>query len=108
MNSRNVSFTSKSHSNHDIAPIARKRQLQDFVNVNIDPCENFYDFVCDKWTQERKRDKYHDDLDDEDTSKHQWTRIRHQIHDKLMINITSDQSKSNQSMFDNSLSISQL
>ncbi|CAF0886876.1 unnamed protein product [Adineta ricciae] len=96
MNSRNVSFTSKSHSNHDIVPIARKRQLQDFVNVNIDPCENFYDFVCDKWTQERKRDKYHDDLDDEDTSKHQWTRIRHQIHDKLMINITTDQSKSNQ------------
>ncbi|UJR22904.1 hypothetical protein I4U23_025932 [Adineta vaga] len=99
MNSKNLSLTSKSHTNHDMLPIARKRQLQDFVNTNIDPCENFYDFVCDKWTQQRKKERSYDGddtNDDEDSYKHKWTRIRHRIHDKLMINMTKDQSKSNQ------------
>ncbi|CAF4454682.1 unnamed protein product [Rotaria socialis] len=71
-----------SHSN--IIAIAKKRQLQDFVNLDVDPCENFYNFVCDKWIQQRKS------KDNGDYEKKR-SRIRHKIHGKLMINISNNQ-----------------
>ncbi|CAF3742913.1 unnamed protein product [Adineta steineri] len=105
MNNTNIILTSKSNPDQHIYPIAKKRQLQDFVNINIDPCENFYDFVCDKWTQEKKVDIYND----EEEYQQKWTRIRHKIHDKLMINMSNSQPKSSENNFSSTaLSVSTL
>ncbi|CAF3780866.1 unnamed protein product [Adineta steineri] len=68
-----------------IQPIPKKRQLPDFVNINIDPCENFYEFVCDKWMQKRHIEEFID----KDDSEQKWTYIRHKIHGQLMTNITN-------------------
>ena len=81
-----TSSSSKTNIDQRISPIAKKRQLPDFVNTNIDPCENFYDFVCDKWSERTKVEEY----------EQKWTRIRHRMHDKLMINMNNTQSKSSE------------
>lgn len=90
LNSNNLSL--KSSTDQRIIPIAQKRQLPDFVNINIDPCENFYEFVCDKWTKPKKLERYEEEYEQK------WTRIRHRIHDKLMVNISNNPSISNESM----------
>ena len=64
----------------DCYPIAMKRQLPDFVNTNIDPCEHFYEFVCDKLTPK----KHVDVINDVDDNEHKWTSVRHELHAKLM------------------------
>ncbi|CAF0771395.1 unnamed protein product [Adineta ricciae] len=64
----------------DCYAIAMKRQLPDFVNTNIDPCEHFYEFVCDKLTPK----KHVDVIDDVDDNEHKWTSVRHELHAKLM------------------------
>jgi len=76
-----------------LSATAKKRQLPDFVNINIDPCEYFYDFVCDKLT----RKKYIERLNNEEELEQKWTLIRHEFHDRLMTNI------SNQSITDESM-----
>lgn len=91
LNSNNVSL--KTSTDHRVIPIAKKRQLPDFVNINIDPCENFYEFVCDKWPQRKKLEK-----SEEEEVEYKWTRIRHRIHDTLMVNITNNPSISSESM----------
>ncbi|CAF1073817.1 unnamed protein product [Rotaria sp. Silwood1] len=73
-----------------IISIAKKRQLPDFVNININPCENFYHFVCDKWIRRKIFEKINDD--EEEEYKQKWKRIRHRIHNKLMMNISNSQS----------------
>lgn len=65
-------------------PTAKKRQLPDYVNINIDPCDNFYDFVCDKWIRRPKVDTF----SCKQESELKWTSIRHEIHDKLMANFS--------------------
>jgi hypothetical protein len=92
LNSNNISL--KANTDQPITPIARKRQLPDFVNLNIDPCEHFYEFVCDKWTRRRKLEGN----ENEEEYEQKWTRIRHRIHDKLMINISSNPPRSSESM----------
>ena len=87
-----ISSSSKTNIDQRINPIAKKRQLPDFVNTNIDPCENFYDFVCDKWSQ---RAKIKND-ENEAEYEQKWIRIRHRIHNKLMINMNNSQSKSSE------------
>lgn len=62
------------------APITKKRQLPDFVNVNIDPCEHFYDFVCDKWTRKTSEVGLLNENDQK------WIHIRHHLHDQLLNN----------------------
>jgi hypothetical protein len=61
---------------------AKKRQLPNFVDVNIDPCQHFYEFVCDKLTRGKNLERY---IEDEFQQK--WIHIQHDIHDKLMTNI---------------------
>jgi hypothetical protein len=92
LNSNNLSL--KSNTDQRVIPIAQKRQLPDFVNINIDPCEHFYEFVCDKWTKRKKLERYEEEYEQK------WTRIRHRIHDKLMVNISinNNPSISNESM----------
>jgi hypothetical protein len=89
-NSNNLSL--KASTDQNIIPIAKKRQLPDFVNINIDPCEHFYEFVCDTWTQRKKLERYEEEYEQK------WTRIRHRIHDTLMANISSNPSISSESM----------
>ncbi|CAF1948065.1 unnamed protein product [Rotaria magnacalcarata] len=84
LNSNIFTMSSNVNSHSNIIAIAKKRQLQDFVNLDIDPCENFYNFVCDKWIQQRKSK-------DEDDYEKKRSRIRHEIHGKLMINISNNQ-----------------
>ena len=81
-------LTSTAHPRTELA--TKKRQLYNFVNTSIDPCENFYDFVCDKWTRNKTFD---DDDDDQD----KWRRIRHHFHDQLMSN-QSYSGRTNESM----------
>ena len=82
-----------STSTTDMHTIAKKRQLPDYVNLNIDPCEHFYEFVCDKWT----RRKHMEEINGEEDIEQKWTYIRHEIHDKLMTN-SSNQLRSSESM----------
>jgi len=90
LNSNTLSL--KSSMDQRVLSIAKKRQLPDFVNINIDPCENFYEFVCDQWTQRKKLEIYEEEYEQK------WTRIRHKIHDTLMVNISNNPSISNESM----------
>ncbi len=69
-----------------LSGISKKRQLPDFVNINIDPCEHFYDFVCDKLTRRKNLERFNNE---EEEFEQKWTRIRHEFHDKLMINISN-------------------
>ncbi|UJR26023.1 hypothetical protein I4U23_007369 [Adineta vaga] len=85
IDSNNFSTISNSTYDFDNNATARKRQLPDFVNINIDPCEHFYDFVCDKWT----RRKHMEDIDGKDDNEPKWTSIRHQLHGKLMTNLSN-------------------
>jgi hypothetical protein len=85
-------FSLKANPDQRAIPIAKRRQLPDFVNLDIDPCEHFYQFVCDKWTQRKKLERYGEEYE------HEWTRIRHRIHDTLMINISNSPSISSESM----------
>ncbi|CAF1410809.1 unnamed protein product [Rotaria sordida] len=100
LNSNIFMISSKTTTDSHIFSIAKKRQLPDFVNINIDPCENFYNFVCDKWIQRKKVEKN----EDAEEYKQKWTRIQHRIHDKLMINISNSQLISSKS----DISLSQL
>ncbi len=93
LNSSSVIPISETGIDPRISPTARKRQLPDFVNINIDPCEHFYDFVCDKLIRRKNIERNNNEEEFEQT----WTRIRHQFHDKLMTNI-SNQSITNESM----------
>jgi hypothetical protein len=94
MNIKNLLSSSKTDTDERAVAIAKKRQLPDFVNINIDPCEDFYEFVCDKWTHRTKIERYNDKEENEQ----KWTRIRHRIHDKLMVNITNNKPRSSESM----------
>ena len=76
-------FLLKATTNQQIIPIAKRRQLPSFVNLNKDPCDNFYEFVCDKWIERKQSEIY------EDENERKWTRIRHRIHDTLMANLTA-------------------
>ena len=58
---------------------AQRQQLPDFVHATIDPCENFYDFVCHRWLKEEKSER-------EEEHQQQWTRLQHIVHAKLMAN----------------------
>ena len=62
--------------------VAKKRQLPDFVNADIDPCEHFYEFVCDKWTRRNKIERHGYGNDTE----RKWSTVRHVIHDRLLSN----------------------
>ncbi|CAF2884619.1 unnamed protein product [Rotaria sp. Silwood2] len=105
LNSNIFMISSKTNPDTRIFSIAKKRQLPDFVNINIDPCENFYNFVCDKWIQQKKLEKNEDD----EEYKEKWKRIRHRIHDKLMINISNSQPISSEGDITSSqLSVSKL
>jgi hypothetical protein len=84
-------FSLKSNSDQRIISIAKRQQLPDFVNFDIDPCEHFYEFVCDKWIQRKKLEQYGEEYE------HKWMRIRHRLHDILMFNITDSRSISNES-----------
>jgi hypothetical protein len=75
------------------SPFTRKRQLPDFVNTNINPCEYFYDFVCDNLTRKKNLERFNH----EEELEQKWTHIRHKYHDKIMTNITT-QSITNESM----------
>jgi uncharacterized membrane protein len=94
MNSNDYILSSNANAEQRAYSIAKKRQLPDFVNINIDPCEYFYEFVCDKWTRRKKTERY----DNGEEYEQKWTRIRHEIHDKLMVNISSTQPRSSESM----------
>lgn len=74
-------------------PTTKKRQLPDYVNINIDPCENFYDFVCDNLTQKKSIETYNN----QEEYEQKWIQIRHNFHDKLMIDI-NNQTINNRSM----------
>ncbi len=94
LNNNNLSL--KLNIDQPIIPIAKKRQLPDFVNINIDPCEHFYEFVCDKWIQRKKLEGSEGEY--ERGHEQKWTRIRHRIHDTLMVNISNTPSISSESM----------
>lgn len=70
---------------------SKKRDLPDFVNVNIDPCEHFYNFVCDEWARGKTRHS---------TSDHDylWSKMRLEMHQQLMTNI-SDEISEDSSLF---------
>ena len=58
---------------------AQRQQLPDFVHATIDPCENFYDFVCHRWLKQEKVER-------EQEHQRQWTRLQHLVHAKLLGN----------------------
>ena len=73
--------------------IAQKLKLPDFVNLNIDPCDYFYNFVCDKLRPKKSSERQ---VNPEDQLKRRWTEIRYAFHDQIMSN------SSNQSMMNTS------
>lgn len=87
-------FKTKSTDLCTTYPIARRLQYPDFVNTNIDLCENFHEFVCNRWTKQNQRKFFDDQVDFED----KWTHIQKEIHEKIMSNI-SDPSILNESMY---------
>ena len=93
LNSNRLILFSSANTDQGVSSLAKKRQLPDFVNIDVDPCEHFYQFVCDKKTPPSKLERY------EDNEKHalKWTHIRSRIHDKLMTNISNGQSRSSES-----------
>ena len=87
----NRSYASSDDPSSEV--IAKKRQLPDYVNINIDPCEHFYDFVCDKWkSQQRQAQQLALDGSDEDVTgtpdgddyEEKWTQTRREMHSQLM------------------------
>lgn len=81
--------------------IAMKRQLPDYVNINIDPCEHFYDFVCDKWktAQGLGLDRSADDLAiDEDEYEQKWSQARSHMHGRLMSDLDNQTLSNDESM----------
>jgi hypothetical protein len=85
LNSSGFILTTTTPAGPRIDTITKKRQLPDFVNTNIDPCEHFYDFVCDKKIRRKTIEQYNNEEEYEQKS----TQIRHEIHGKLMTNISS-------------------
>lgn len=63
--------------------IAQKLKLPDFVNINIDPCDYFYNFVCDKL---RPKKPFERPINNDDQSERRWTQIRYEFHDQIMSN----------------------
>ena len=87
-------FSLKSNNEQRAISVAKRQQLPEFVNLDIDPCEHFYQFVCDKWIQRKRIAGYGLEEDNEQ----KWTRIRHRMHDILMMNISINPSISSESM----------
>ena len=81
------------HSNNLLPPststvstataVTEKLQFPVFVDKNIHPCENFYQFVCKKLTRQNATEIL---FYNEDKFQQKWTRIRHEFHDKIMSN----------------------
>lgn len=69
--------------------IAQRLKLPDFINLKIDPCEYFYNFVCDKLPSKKSIERVENHED-------QWTQIRYDFHHRIMSN-TSNQSMNNTS-----------
>ncbi len=88
-------FSLKSNPDQRAISIAKRQQLPDFVNLDIDPCEHFYQFVCDKWIQRKRLEGYGEE---EQNDEQKWIRIRHRMHDILMMNISNSPSISSESM----------
>ena len=82
--------------------IAQKLKLPDFINLKIDPCEYFYNFVCDKFTAKKSMERVENI---EDQWERKWTQIRYEFHDQIMSN-TSNQSITNISTNDIDISFS--
>ena len=61
--------------------VTNKRHSPDFVNSNIDPCENFYKFVCDKWMRVKDCEFILDD-------RMKRMQIQQGLHQQLMKNHT--------------------
>jgi len=74
----NLSSIKNTYVDPRIHSLAEKRQLPKFVNIKINPCENFYGFVCDKKASEQ--------ISDEDDYQLKWRHIQQDFHEKLMSN----------------------
>jgi hypothetical protein len=93
LNSSDSISKTTSNTFQSVQPTGKKRQLPDFINDKIDPCQYFYEFVCDKLIQKKNLDKF---IQQEFQQK--WTHIQHEIHEKLMTDINQPL-RSNESMY---------